>query len=177
MQDEVDIEAEEWRPVLGYEGVYAVSSLGRVRRVCGGKGTRGAGLVLKQRLGSGYPRATLVKGGVESPRHVHSLVAEAFIGQRPEGLCVNHIDGNKCNNKPANLEYLTLADNNRHARATGLCQPLKTHCHRGHEYTAENTLTGSRGNRECRECARQHKREYKLRKRAERRAAVAAGAD
>lgn len=51
--------------------------------------------------------------------NVHKLVAHAFIGERPEGLQVNHKDGNKLNNVPSNLEYITDIENKLHAQAMG----------------------------------------------------------
>jgi hypothetical protein len=53
-------------------------------------------------------------------KHIHSIVANHFLGERPKGLCVNHIDGNKLNNKPSNLEYVTITENIMHSIKTGL---------------------------------------------------------
>ena len=51
---------------------------------------------------------------------IHSLIAKFYLGQRPNGLCVNHIDGNKLNNMPDNLEYVTLAYNTKHSISNGM---------------------------------------------------------
>ncbi len=51
---------------------------------------------------------------------VHSLVAMSYIGHRPKGLVINHKDANKKNNRPENLEYITQAENIKHAQNLGL---------------------------------------------------------
>lgn len=104
---------EIWRDVVQCRG-YEVSNLGRVRHKL--KGTiKGAPIAR-----NGYRVVNLWWHNVGRVFTVHSLVAEAFIGERPDGWSVNHIDGNKLNNLPGNLEYLTLADNSKHQCATGL---------------------------------------------------------
>lgn len=117
---------ESWRAVLGYEGLYEVSSLGSVRRVAGEVqvATRWGGVasksvpsrVLAQTPDNGkhcYGRLTvkLSANGVARTRLVHQLVAEAFIGPRPDGMEVAHGDGNTQNNTAANLRYATPAEN------------------------------------------------------------------
>lgn len=52
-------------------------------------------------------------------RTVHSIVAEAFYGERPAGLVINHKDGNKLNNHPNNLEYCTINENIQHSIKMG----------------------------------------------------------
>jgi hypothetical protein len=59
-------------------------------------------------------------------RMLHQLVAENYIGQRPDGCdATNHLDGNKLNNHFSNLEWCSRSDNMRHAWRTGLCRPHK----------------------------------------------------
>ncbi len=65
---------------------------------------------------SGYLRAKMNNKGVQ----VHQLVALFYLGKKPEGMCVNHKDGNKLNNKPSNLEYVTIAENIKHSVEHGM---------------------------------------------------------
>ena len=113
---------EEWRPVKGYEGIYEVSNLGRVRsldRVSKFKTGRVvpiAGRVMKTGLHyKGYERLMLSDGsGREISKFVHRLVAEAFI-PNPDGLPeVNHKDEDKTNNRPENLEWCSHIANSQH---------------------------------------------------------------
>jgi hypothetical protein len=97
-------------------------------------------------------------------RYVHSLVAEAFIGPRPIGLEVRHLDGDSTNNAVDNLRYGTHAENMqdrvKHGRDP---QALRTHCPHGHGYTPENTYMQSAGGRGCRACRTRRGREYAAR--------------
>jgi hypothetical protein len=68
----------------------------------------------------GYLVHTLRRDGKNVRCYAHNLVAEAFIGERPIGHHVNHIDGNKHNNHASNLEYVTPARNIQHAYEIGL---------------------------------------------------------
>jgi len=107
---------EEWRPIKGYEYRYAVSNLGRVKRIDNG-------LILKPWPN---PQGYVVVGlyhdwrGKRTAKPVGHLVTQAFLGDIPEGLCRNHKDGNKTNNRLDNLEYVTYSENSRHAIRTGL---------------------------------------------------------
>lgn len=104
---------EEWRPVVGFESLYEVSSLGNVRSLPLKK-------LCKTGIVAGYPALPLTKDGRQYNRYVHRLVAEAFVPMVSGCPWVNHIDGNKRNSVASNLEWCDASHNGRHAYATGL---------------------------------------------------------
>ena len=106
---------ETWKDVEGRP--YQASDLGRVRRI----GCRMGRECLSQYINShGYPCVTISVNKVKSIVCAHTLVAAAFIGPKKPGMEVNHKDGNKSNNTPGNLEYMTCKENVAHAFRTGL---------------------------------------------------------
>ena len=120
---------EEWRPIAGYEGLYEVSSLGRVRSLDkyrkffdfnGNEHSRLVkGRVRKLQLATnGYYTVSLnIAGRGESRKLVHRLVAEAFV-PNPDNLPeVNHKDCCKTNNLPDNLEWCDRVYNVNYADA------------------------------------------------------------
>lgn len=122
----------EWRPVVGFESTYEVSSCGQVRSLDrlvrqshpGSTKTRlWKGKQLKQTVAAtrGYAQVSLSLDGKAHKVYVHRLVAEAWLTGRNE--TVNHKDGNKLNNNVTNLEWVSHSDNLRHAFATGLKFP------------------------------------------------------
>lgn len=119
----VIVEPEIWCPVVGFEEWYSVSSHGRVRGEprshtpgSGRTGRPRRGRVMRLGVGkTGYVRCSLKRPGSHGRKVlVHGLVAEAFIGPRPLGMQVNHKSGDKGDNTPGNLEYLTPLENVRH---------------------------------------------------------------
>lgn len=79
------------------------------------------GRVLSPCLDSnGYAEVSTMRNGKRIKERVHRLVALAFVPGFAPGLTVNHIDGCKTNNNPANLEWVSLAENTEHQWATGL---------------------------------------------------------
>lgn len=95
----------EWKSV-GF-GRYSVSPCGKVRN-------DKTGLLLKPSTGKlGYPRVILFDNGNNMTLLIHHAVAACFIGPRPSGLVIDHIDGNKANNHVSNLRYITHAENIR----------------------------------------------------------------
>ena len=108
---------ERWLPVPGYEGLYEVSDLGRVRSIPHQtvRGMRG-GKVLKHYIGKGtrgYPVVGLSRGNRGKNRLVHHLVLEAFIGPRPEGQEARHGPAGKADASLANLCWGTRTENIR----------------------------------------------------------------
>lgn len=112
--------AEQWRPVPDWP--YEASSLGRVRNSVARRGHYRGKIV---RPGQGkYLVAVLVAlDGQRTMHYVHHLVAAAFLGPRPDGYQVNHINGDKHDNRDANLEYVTVSEQRLHAFRTGLQRP------------------------------------------------------
>lgn len=118
---------EIWKPVVGYEGRYEVSNLGNVRSFvsnCNGRNIKPiVGKILKQYDRKGYNKVMLSKDNKVKDLAVHRIVVESFISTIPKGMQVNHIDGNKRNNRLENLEIVTQSENMKHAYRTGLEKP------------------------------------------------------
>jgi hypothetical protein len=114
-----DVQPEQWRNIPGHEGAYQVSDRGRVRSFL--RGHSNGRLLRPGRMASGH--VSVVLGRQCGSRTVHSLVMEAFVGPRPAGLEVRHLDGNPSNNLLSNLEYATRSRNMQdlkwHAGAKG----------------------------------------------------------
>lgn len=122
-----EVLAVEWRDIPGYEGLYQVSSDGQVKRLEAiVQRKNGSGLSNREHLlaprvkNSGYLFVSLSKSNKRQNAYIHHLVAYAFVGARPDGYDINHVDGNKLNNAAINLEYVTRTENMRHAREKGL---------------------------------------------------------
>ena len=95
---------EIWKDVQGYEGLYAVSDLGRVKRLAG-KGCKNERILKPQYNSKGYLYVSLYKCGKSVHLAVHRLVAATFIPNPDKLPEVNHKDENKTNNRVDNLEY------------------------------------------------------------------------
>ena len=111
---------EEWRDVVGYEGLYQVSDQGRVksleRKVPKWDGER----TVKERILKpaptkyGYLQLNLYAGGKQKALTVHRLVCEAFHENPDNKQEVNHINENKTDNRACNLEWCTRTENCNH---------------------------------------------------------------
>lgn len=150
--------SETWKPVVGYEGIYEVSDLGRVRsldRIDAG-GQKRRGVVLQPKVTpKGYHDVTLANGPRET-RRVHRLVLTAFVSPPPPGLQARHLDGDPASNALPNLKWGTAVENNRDRVLHGTHpELLKTHCPSGHPYAGENLYTHpTTGHRSCVQCRR-----------------------
>lgn len=113
--------AEIWKDIDGYEGSYQVSNLGRVRSLTRTVKTRGGTRQIEARekvvhkMKIGYVGVNLSLSGKNKLFYVHRLVAQAFIDNPTGKPQVNHKDFNRENNNVDNLEWVTYAENNKHA--------------------------------------------------------------
>lgn len=129
-------EYEEWKPIPGYEGIYEASNVGRIR-TAPGKTTSNARYdvriwktrVMKPKALQSRQRhdlrVTLWKDGSPKDYLVSRLVASAWIGSPADGMTVNHINGNYLDNRPENLEWVSLGENIKHGFGTGLYSSIQ----------------------------------------------------
>lgn len=125
---------EKWIPIKGYEEHYEVSNYGRVRNIprayCltyrGGRYVSKTTVNKPTNNGKGYGRVFLSKYNKVTTKYVHRLVAENWCSNPLKCKEINHIDGNKSNNKSDNLEWVTRRQNVIHARRAGLFIPSFT---------------------------------------------------
>ena len=105
---------EIWKYIKGFEGLYQVSNLGRVKSLerIDALGHRLKEKILKLKLThKGYYKVWLCKNSIKKTYRVHRLVWEAFNGQIPEGYEVNHINEVKTDNRLENLNLMTHKEN------------------------------------------------------------------
>lgn len=131
----VGLVIEEWKDIPGFEGLYKISSFGRVRSFPREKkGNWGHILLTKDRIlkqginKNGYPRVILYNGPTKVSFYIHVLVLNAFI-DNPEGKPErNHKKGKKWNNTFFSLEWVTKSENMQHAKDIGLNKVIAEGC-------------------------------------------------
>jgi len=100
---------EQWKPAVGFGGLYEVSDQGRVRSLP--RNTTKGGILRLGKDPFGYPTALLCKNGRRTKLRVHRMVLEAFIGLRLEGQECRHLNGIPSNNRLENLKWGTREEN------------------------------------------------------------------
>lgn len=156
---------ENFRPVVGFEEQYEVSDAGHVygvaRVAIHSNGFRQRIARAERKIVmSNRNRATvnLCRDGRYTMKQVHHMVLEAFVGPCPvEGWYGCHRDDDPTNNALDNLYWGTPSENTEDCLRNGNhSMARKTHCHKGHEFTEENTKVSTRSTgrtkRECRAC-------------------------
>lgn len=142
------LDNEIWLPVVGYEGLYEVSNMGRIKALYREwySGKEGCTLrskeecIISQQNSRGYKRIVLTRGGVQKFKSVHRVVAMAFI-PNPEGLPeINHKNGVKSDNQVENFEWVTASTNQLHALELGLKISQKRGEHSGARKISCDTL-------------------------------------
>lgn len=118
---------EIFKDIIGYEGIYQISNLGRVKSLKrfvdnhSGLKKQLKEKILKNHISkTGYYVIDLKNNSLRKTFKVHRLIAIMFISKVNGKDFVNHIDGNKLNNSIDNLEWCTISENNKHAELTGL---------------------------------------------------------
>jgi hypothetical protein len=121
------LEAEMWKDIAGYEGLYQISNFGNVKSLPKKKGC-GIGYTQKERVlkaasNGQYLFVVLRKDRKSKMHYVHRLVAQAFIANPNNKSDINHLNGKKTDNRVSNLEWATRQENIIHAYKNGLEKP------------------------------------------------------
>lgn len=128
---------EIWKDITGYEGLYQVSNFGRVKSIervsiqKNGKNRFVKERILKPQPDTKYIVFGLSKDGKSNKNYLHRIIANAFIPNPENKLCINHINGIKYDNRISNLEWCTVKENNNHAFDNGLQKKGKEHHYYG----------------------------------------------
>jgi hypothetical protein len=104
---------EQWRPVLGMEGLYEVSDLGRVKSLRSGQ------IIALNKQPAGYMIIHFYNRGAHEARYVHRVVLETFVGPQPPGMETLHLNNTRDDNRLVNLRWGSKEENERHKEIHG----------------------------------------------------------
>lgn len=165
-----DLNTERWLPVVGFEGLYEVSDRGRVRSMervvhrSNGRTHTVNERILKPDTDRGYHKVYLMKDGERLTRRIHTLVLEAFIGPKPEGMVCCHNNDIPDDNRVENLRWDTQLGNIRDiVRRGATFGQKKVACPRGHALSEVNNRSdhAAIGRRTCLACQRTYNYIYR----------------
>lgn len=144
---------QRWRAVPGWEGLYKVSDTGDVYSVRSRRNLTPRSLAADKHL-----RVALCRSGYREDWLVHRLVLVAFVGRPPAGMEGCHNNGVPADNRLGNLRWDTRRANVKDQVSHGVHpHGSRSHCKRGHEFTAENIYNHG-GKRHCRTCRQMRER-------------------
>lgn len=126
---------EIWKSVVGFEGVYEISDLGKLKNVKTGYETYG------HRNQLGYMVSGLTKNKKSKSHFIHRLVATAFLANPENKPCVNHKNGKRDDNRLINLEWATVGENAIHGSELKKSGNRPTYQHEPIDYKIPDELT------------------------------------
>lgn len=118
---------EFWKDIPGYEGLYQVSNWGKVKRLAGSPKCKQNRILTPRPMANGYLTVNLSKNHKSKSYLIHRLVAMAFLSNEEEFSEVDHINGDRADNRVCNLQWINHIENNR-KKSSGIGIPKRVKC-------------------------------------------------